>query len=145
MKLPYFSKVYEQWVPVVVRAVFGFVFLMSAYYKIPGTESFSMQVGMSEGAGIPLPYIAVLLAFVLEVVGGIALIVGFQVRLFAFLLAGFVLLVGFFFFRNISDQMTFALLMSCITEAAGLAYISVYGAQSVAMKKDPLPQGLTRG
>jgi putative oxidoreductase len=145
MKLSIFSPAYEAWVPVIVRCVFGFVFLMSAYYKIPGTETFTMQVGMSEAVGIPLPLIAVLLAFILEVVGGIALIVGWHVRIFAFLFAGFVLLIALFFYRDWSDQATFGMFMSAFTQSAALVYISVYGAQHLALKKDPLPHGLYRG
>ena len=125
---------------VIVRIIFGGVFLMSAYYKIPGTESFAMQVGMSEAVGIPFPYLAVLLAFILEIVAAIALIVGYHTRTAAILLAGFVMLIAFFFYRNLSDQATFGLFMTCLTEAAGLAYISVYGTQHLAVKKDPLPQ-----
>lgn len=140
MKLPHYSKVYENWMPVIVRIIFGGVFLMSAYYKIPGTESFAMQVGMSEAVGIPFPYLAVLLAFILEIVAAIALIIGYHTRTAAVLLAGFVMLIAFFFYRNLSDQATFGLFMTCLTEAAGLAYISVYGTQHLAVKKDPLPQ-----
>lgn len=144
MKLPHFSTAYENWVPVIVRIIFGLVFLMSAYFKIPGTESFAMQVGMSADVGIPLPFIAVLLAFILEVVGGVALVVGWQTRTFAILLAGFVMLVAVFFYRDLSDQVTFGYFMSCLTQAAGLAYISVYGAQHAAVAKDPLPHDLQR-
>ena len=140
MQLSTIMPLYEKWVPVLVRFIFGFVFLMSAYYKIPGTESFAMQVGMSEAVGIPFPYVAVLLAFVLEIVASAALIVGYKTRLAAFLLAGFVMLIGLFFYRNWADQTTFGYFMTCVTEAAGLLYISVYGAQHVAVKKDPLPR-----
>lgn len=145
MKLPLFSPVYEAWAPTIARVIFGLVFLMSAYYKIPGSESFAMQVEMSAGAGIPFPLVAVTLAFVFEVVAGIALVVGWQTRIFALLLAGFVMLIALFFFRNLSDQATFGLFMSCVTEAAALIYISVYGAQHFAVAKDQLPHGLTRG
>jgi putative oxidoreductase len=140
MKLPHYSKVYETWAPVIARVVFGGVFLMSAYFKIPGTEMFSMQVGMSEAVGIPFAYAAVVLAFILEVVAGVALIIGWQVRTFALLLAGFVMLIALFFYRNLADQATFALFMNCLTLTAGLIYVSVYGAQTIAVKKDPLPQ-----
>lgn len=143
MKLPHFSAAYEQWAPVGVRIIFGLIFLMSAYYKIPGTESFAMQVGMSEAVGIPLPYVAVLLAFIFEVVAGVALVIGWHTRTAAVLLAGFVMLIAFFFYRNLSDQATFGLFMSCVTQAAGLVYLSVYGAQHLAVKKDQLPHGVS--
>ena len=80
MQLPHFSSAYETWAPTIVRIISGLVFLMSAYYKIPGTEMFNMQVEMSGAVGIPFPYVAVLLAFVLEVVGGVALVIGWHAR-----------------------------------------------------------------
>lgn len=78
-------------------------------------------------AGFPLPTIAVSLAFVLEVVGGVALIIGWRTRLLAFLLAGFVLILNFVFFRNIADQNTFAFFVSNLGLMAGLFYVSSYG------------------
>ena len=139
MKLPLFSPLYETWAPTIARIIFGLVFLMSASFKIPGSESFAMQVEMSAAVGIPLAYVAVVLAFILEVVGGVALVIGWQSRLFAFLLAGFVMLIAVFFYRNLSDQATMGLFINCLTLACGLVYVSVYGAQHVAVKKDPLP------
>ena len=127
---------YEHWVPIVARTIFGLSFLMSAYYKLPGSESFAMQVGMSEAAGIPFAYFAVLLAFALELVGGLALIIGWHTRIFSFLLAGFVMLIALFFFRDWSDQQTMGNFISCCIEAAGLGYISVYGARHFAIRKD---------
>ena len=140
MSLPHYSTAYEHWAPAVARVVMGLIFLMSAYYKIPGTETFAMQVGMSGAVGIPLPYLAVLLEFVLEVVGGIALVIGWQTRTAAVTLAAFVALIAVFFYRDISDQTTFGLFISCVTQIAGLIYISVYGAQYAAVSRDPLPQ-----
>lgn len=144
MALPHFSRAYEHWAPVAVRVVFGAVFLLSAYYKIPGTDSFNMQVGMSGAVGIPLPIVAVTLAFILEVVAGVALIIGYHTRTAAVALAAFVLLIGVFFYRDWSDQVTFGYFMSCLTQAAGLVYVSVYGAQTIAYRKDPLPHGMHR-
>jgi putative oxidoreductase len=135
MKTQYIA-LYERWVPVVARVIFGLTFLMSAYYKLPGSESFAMQVSMSDGVGIPFAYVAVLLAFVLELVGGIALVIGWHTRIFAFLLAGFVMLIALFFFRDWSDQQTMGNFISCCIEAAGLGYVSVYGARNLAVRKD---------
>lgn len=140
MPLPHYSIAYERWAPVVVRVLFGLVFLMSAYFKIPGTESFMMQVEMSAAVGIPFAYLAVLLAFILEVVGGAALVVGYHTRTAAAALAVFVLLIAAFFYRDLSDQVTFGYFMSCLTQAGGLIYVSVYGTQYRAIKRDPLPR-----
>jgi putative oxidoreductase len=139
MVLPPYGRAYENWAPTLARVIFGLTFLMSAFYKIPGTETFAMQVQMSGAVGIPFPLVAVALAFILEVVGGIGLIIGWQTRPLALLLAGFVLLIALFFFRNLSDQATMGQFISCIGEVAALLYISVYGARYMAVAKDGMP------
>ncbi|MCE9644119.1 DoxX family protein [Candidatus Parcubacteria bacterium] len=127
---------YRNWAPVLARLIFGATFLMAAYYKIPGTESFTMEVNMSAAAGIPFPLVAVFLAFLLELFGGLALVFGVWTRVAAFLLAPFVLLIALFFFRNLADQAQFGMFMSCMGLIAGLLYVSVYGARHAAVSKD---------
>lgn len=144
MVLPHLTPIYEKWAPVAARVIFGGIFLMSAFFKIPGTEMFQMQVEMSAQAGIPLPLVAVFLAFVLEVVAGIALVVGWQTRTAAASLIVFTVLIALFFFRNLADQAQFVSFMGCVQLIAGLLYVSVYGAQSMAVKTCTLPKGLVK-
>ena len=121
-----YVRAYEHWAPIIGRVLFGVIFLISAYFKIPNTPGFVMGVSMSAMAGIPLPTIAVALAFLLELTGGIALVVGWYVRIFAFLLALFVLAIALFFFRNLTDQMQLGMFTNCLGLIAGLFYVSVY-------------------
>jgi putative oxidoreductase len=138
MLMPQYTRAYENWVPVLVRVFFGLLFLMSAFFKIPGTESFAMQVSMSGTAGIPFPLVAVTLAFILEVIGGVGLVIGWKTRTFAFLLAGFVFLIAISFYRDFSNQATMGMFISCLAQVAALGYISVYGTQRLAVTKDVL-------
>lgn len=145
MTLPHLTPVYEKWAPFVARLIFGAAFLMSAYFKIPGSEMFTMQVEMTAAAGVPFAYVAVLLAFVLELVAATALIIGWHTRTAAAALAVFVLIIAFVFFRNFADPAQFPMFMTALELTAGLIYVSVYGAQSIAVKKCQLPKGLMRG
>ncbi|MES2225476.1 MAG: DoxX family protein [Patescibacteria group bacterium] len=139
MNLPHFSRAYENWAPVVARVLFGGLFLMGAAFKIPGTQGFIMESGMTAAAGVPLATIAVALAFVLEVVLGVSLIVGWHVRNAAFVLAIFTLALALIFYRNFADPMVMGQFISHLGLIAGLLYISVYGAQYAAVKRDTLP------
>ena len=139
MSIPHL-RAYEHWIPVIARVLFGFQFLMGAAFKIPGTASFFMEVGMTGAAGVPLPTIAVALAFVLEACGGLALIVGWHAREAALLLAAFALALACIFFHNFADQMQMSEFISTIALMAGLLYVSVYGAQHAALRKDTLPE-----
>lgn len=126
----------EKWMPVVGRILFGLLFLNAARYKIPGTESFLAEVNMTSQAGVPLPSIAVFLAFLLELFGGIALLIGWRTRLVAGIFALFVLILNFVFFADLSDPMKMGFFMSNLAIIAGLLYASVYGARHAAVTKD---------
>ncbi|MBY0110636.1 DoxX family protein [Patescibacteria group bacterium] len=144
MTLPHLTRPYEQWAPVVARVLFGALFLYSAFYKIPGTETFAGQVEMSAAVGIPFAMIAVTLAFIVEVGAGIALIVGYNSRTAAAVLIVFTALIAVFFGRDLSDQMQMMTFFSCLQIIAGLLYVSVYGAQKAAVGTCPLPHGLSK-
>jgi putative oxidoreductase len=140
MNLPNYSKAYEQWAPVVGRVLFGGLFLLGASLKIPGTASFAGEVAMTASAGVPFATIAVLLALVIELVGGIALIIGWNARIAAFVLAPFTLILTLIFHSNLADPNQAGMFTLHLTLIAGLLYTSVYGAQHAAVSKDALPQ-----
>jgi putative oxidoreductase len=141
MRLPIYSRAYENWAPVVGRVLFGALFLMGAAFKMPGTQGFLMESGMTAAAGVPYAHIAVALAFVLEVVAGLALIVGCHARAAAFTLAIFTLALAIIFYSNWSDPMIMGQFVSHLGLIAGLLYISVFGATYAAVRKDALPNG----
>ena len=142
MTLPHLTPQYEKWAPFVARLIFGAAFLLSAFYKIPGSDSFNMQVGMTAEAGLPFAYLAVVLAFLLEIVAAVALIIGWHTRTAAASLAVFILIIAVVFFRDITDPNQFPMFMTCLELTAGLIYVSVYGAQTIAIKKCQLPKHL---
>jgi putative oxidoreductase len=136
MTLPYQSRAYVVWAPFVARLIFGFQFLLGALFKILGH---SMEVAQTAAVGVPFPEVAVWAAFVFEVIAGVALIIGWKVRPVAFLLALYVLLLAVLFYRNVADLMIMGQFVSHLGFIAGLLYVSVYGAQHVAVKKDSFP------
>lgn len=133
MTLPHFTPAFERWAPFIARLIFGFQFLLGAYFKIIWH---SMEVAQTAAVGWPMAEISVWAAFVLEVVAGIALIIGWQVRTVAAILAAYVLLLAFVFYRNIVDPMVMGQFVSHLGFIAGLLYVSVYGAKSLAIRKD---------
>ena len=81
------------------RILISFMFLQSGINKIGGYKA---TLGYMESKGVP----GMLLPFVifLEIVGAIAIIVGWQTRLFAFALAGFCILAALLFHMDFSNQ-----------------------------------------
>jgi len=79
--------------------------LLSAMFLISGlgkAGSYAATVGYMSEAGVPGALLPLVIAT--EVVGAIAIIVGWKTRITAFLLAGFTLLTAFFFHNNLGDQ-----------------------------------------
>lgn len=73
---------YSKFSPLALRLVFGILFLIhgvSKFQQMAGTEQFFSKLG--------LPSIAVPLIALVEIIGGISLIVGFGSRIFAAILA----------------------------------------------------------
>jgi putative oxidoreductase len=65
------------------RILMSLVFLGSGFQKF---MAFSMMVGFAQAKGLPLPTIAIGAAATLEVLGGLAILAGFQTKLASWLL-----------------------------------------------------------
>jgi putative oxidoreductase len=136
------ARLYEEWAPVLGRALLAVPFLMASLFKIPGTDSFVFEVGLTQSVGVPFPEIAVTLALLLEVVAGVSILIGWKTRLFAFLLVLFTILLTILFHSTFADMDAIAAFINHLVLIGGLLYLSVYGAQYAAVKKCPLPKGL---
>jgi putative oxidoreductase len=97
------------------RVFLAILFLLAGFNKIGG---YAGTQGYMESVGVPgfvLP-----LVILLEIGGGLALVVGWQTRIVAFLLAGFCLVSGVIFHLQPEDQIQMILFMKNIAIAGGL-------------------------
>ncbi len=76
------------------RLLLASLFLPAGIGKITG---FAGTVGYISSVGLPFPELAAVLALTVEIVGGVALVVGFGTRPAALALAVFTLVASFFF------------------------------------------------
>ena len=76
------------------RILLAIVFIPAGFGKIAG---FAGTVGYATAMGLPLPQVGVAIALVIELFGGIALLIGYRTRIAAIALAVFVLVASFFF------------------------------------------------
>lgn len=76
------------------RLLLALLFLPAGFGKLTG---FAGTVGYIASVGLPLPQVGAVLAIAVEILGGIALIVGFQTRLASLALAAFTLVATYFF------------------------------------------------
>ncbi len=76
------------------RILLALLFVPAGFGKIAG---FSGAVGYATSVGLPMPEVGVAVGLLIELVGGLMLLVGFMVRPAAVLLAFFTLVASFFF------------------------------------------------
>ncbi len=108
---------------IVARALASLIFIGAGLSKLG--VGYTATQGYMSSVGVPGELLP--LVIVLELVGGFALLIGFQVRLVAFLLAGFCIISGFIFHSG-ADQMQQILLMKNLSMAGGLLAFTVFGA-----------------
>jgi putative oxidoreductase len=75
----------RSWGLTLLRLVVGVIFVMHGWQKL--SWGFHNVAGMLTSIGIPLPTLAAVLLTIVELIGGIALILGVATRYFAALLA----------------------------------------------------------
>jgi putative oxidoreductase len=76
------------------RILMAWLFIPAGFGKIAG---FAGAVGYAASMGLPMPQVGVGIGLLIELVGGIMLLIGFQTRSAAALLAFFTLVASFFF------------------------------------------------
>ena len=121
---------WEQYLPVVGRALLALIFIIAGTMKIFG---FAGTVGYIASVGLPMPEVVAVLTIVLEVGAGLALLVGFHARTAAWVLALFTLLATVLFHRNLADQMQMTLALKNLAMLGGLLYVAKYGAGAWSM------------
>ncbi len=110
------------------RVFIAAIFVLAGLNKISGYQG---TAGYMESMGVPAMLLPVVIA--LEVGGGLAIILGWRTRLFAFLLAGFSLLSALVFHLNFSDQMQFIMFWKNVAIAGGFLFLVVNGPGALAL------------
>ena len=105
------------------RILLALMFVVAGLNKISG---YSGMQGYMDSMGVPGALLP--LVIVLEVVGGLLLMLGWHTRLTAFLLAGFTLLATLIFHSNLGDQTQMLFFMKNLSIAGGLLLVVSHGA-----------------
>lgn len=88
------SQLLQNALTLVARLLFVFLFLPAGLSKVTG---FAGTVGYIASVGLPLASLGAVVAILVEVLGGLALLVGFRTRIAAVVLAAFTLAASVFF------------------------------------------------
>ena len=121
-------KIIENYSPLIGRILISAIFLMAGISKI---SNYAGTQGYMESVGVPAALLPLVIA--LEILGAIAIIIGFKTRFAAFLLAGFSIMSALLFHNNMADQMQSILFMKNFAMAGGFMFLVAFGAGYVSI------------
>ncbi|MBT8048355.1 MAG: DoxX family protein [Xanthomonadales bacterium] len=105
------------------RVLISLLFVITGINKITGFEGTQAYM---ESVGVPGMLLPLVIA--LELLGGLAVVLGWHTRIAAFLLAGFCLLSAVIFHANFGDQMQMLMFLKNLGIAGGFLMIVSLGA-----------------
>lgn len=110
------------------RLFLALIFIIMGISKI---GSYAATQGWMESAGVPGALLPAVIA--LEVLGGLAILLGWRTRIVALLLAGFSLLTAIVFHANFADQNQFIAFLKNVALAGGFLMLVAQGAGSFSL------------
>jgi putative oxidoreductase len=122
------------------RLFLSSMFLLFGYGKI---TAFSGTADYMNSLGLPVPSLVTLVATIVEIGGGLLMLVGYQTRLVAFGLAIFVLVAAFIGHFQLGDLNQFQHFMKNIAIVGGSLAFAAFGAGAYSLdarKRDTLKQ-----
>lgn len=118
----------EKITQLVARLFLGHIILLAGVSKI---GAYAATQGYMDAMGVPGALLP--LVILLEVVGGLAVIIGYQTKWAAIALAGFSIIAAAIFHNNFADQMQMILFMKNISIAGGFMLLAVHGAGALSL------------
>lgn len=110
------------WVMLAGRVLISYMFIMSGWGKIGGLEG---TLGYMDMMGVP--GILIYPTILVEILGGLAVMVGYQTRIAALLLAGFCMLSALLFHFDLSNSMQTIMFNKNISIAGGFLFLVAMG------------------
>ena len=114
----------------IARISISILFLLNGIFKI---NNFEGTVGWMESFG--LPGILIFPAIILEIVGPILIIIGYQTRIAAAALSLFCIATAIIFHNDFSDQMQLTAFLKNIALAGGFLFLVINGAKGYCLDK----------
>ena len=112
------------------RLLIAVLFLLSGFGKIAAP---AMTQGYIASVGLPAPLQGLVIAIAVEVGGGVLLVLGYQTRIVALVMAAFTIATALAFHNDFSDQNVMGHFLKNIAVTGGLLQIVAFGAGSFSI------------
>lgn len=115
---------------IIGRVLLAVLFLLSGFSKLASPEG---TIAYIESSGLPFPVLSYLAALGVELGLAALLIVGFQTRIVAVVMAVFTVMAALAFHNNLADQGQFINFFKNISIAGGLLQIAAFGGGALSI------------
>jgi putative oxidoreductase len=117
-------------IPAIGRLMISTIFILSGLSKIAAP---AMSIGYIQSVGLPFPVIAFGVAALIEIVGGVTLLLGYKTRIVAGVMFLFTLATAVFFHNHLADQNQFIHFFKNIAMAGGLLHVIALGGGRISL------------
>lgn len=112
------------------RILLSILFILSGFAKL---TAISGTAGWFGSIGLPLPTVTAVVVGIVELLGGLAILVGFKTRIAAILLAVFTLAATAIAHLDFADQMQVLMLQKNLGLVGGFLLLAAVGAGSISI------------
>jgi putative oxidoreductase len=112
------------------RVLLSILFILSGFAKL---TAISGTAGWFGSIGLPLPTVTAVVVGLVELLGGLAILVGFKTRIAAILLAVFTLAATAIAHLDFADQMQALMLQKNLGLVGGFLLLAAVGAGSISI------------
>jgi len=112
------------------RFLLSLLFLLSGFGKV---TAYGATAAYMSASGVPSALLPVVIAT--ELLGGLAIVLGWKTRVAAFLLAGLSLLTAIAFHRNFADQTQMIMFLKNLSIAGGFLMLVVNGVGPLSLDR----------
>lgn len=119
--------------PLVGRILLSVIFIMAGWSKITGFEG---TLGYMASKGLPFTEILLVLTIIIELGGGLLILLGWQARWGALAIFLFIIPVTIIFHPFWADPSQFNVFFKNLAIMGGMAYIVSYGSGPLSLGRD---------
>jgi len=112
------------------RVLLSVIFILAGFAKL---TAISGTAGWFASIGLPAPTVTTVVVGLVELVGGIAVLVGYQTRIAAILLGVFTLAATAIAHTDFADQVQMMFLQKNLAIAGGLFVLAAFGAGALSI------------
>ncbi len=121
----------RSYLPLIARVLLGVIFVLSGFNKITGFEGTQQYMA---SYGMPLTAVLLVGAIVLEVAGGLSVILGLWARAGAVALVLFLIPATLIFHTDFSDQTQMIMFLKNLSIMGGLLLLTVHGSGDYSIR-----------